>query len=440
MKICLVTAFPPSHRPLNEYGFHVARELNQKPELAVTVLADDLPSSMPELPGYSVVRCWDFDSLKNPVRLLTAIRAIRPEVVWFNLGFASFGSRPLPAFLSLTTPSLSRLCGFYTHVTLHQLVETVNLTDAGVTNPGVYRFGGALATHLLLSANSLSVLLPAYRRILWEKYTRGSVFVRPHGALFERPEPPDFSKRGNPSHRILAFGKWGTYKRLELLAAAFWRVAVDFPQVQLLVAGVDHPKTPGYLAEAQKYFAGDPRAKFLGYIPEDDIPSLFQSASVAVMPYSSSAGSSGAAHLACAYSVPIVASDIPDFRELVEEEGLAIELFEPGNASSLAERLLFLLRSPEALHTMARRNFTAALHMSMPQIISQYLRSFELQHRLRALRAAARLRKFPLWLPFRPILSRSVAKKFASWGAAGKTDASPARLPSLLPSEGHGDD
>ena len=31
MKICLVTAFPPSREALNEYGFHVARELQQTP-------------------------------------------------------------------------------------------------------------------------------------------------------------------------------------------------------------------------------------------------------------------------------------------------------------------------------------------------------------------------------------------------------------------------
>jgi len=34
------------------------------------------------------------------------------------------------------------------------------------------------------------------------------------------PEFPDFSRRSAPAHRILAFGKWGTYKRLELMIEA----------------------------------------------------------------------------------------------------------------------------------------------------------------------------------------------------------------------------
>ena len=40
MKICLVTAFPPSRRGLNEYGYHLAKELQQDLLISLTVLAD----------------------------------------------------------------------------------------------------------------------------------------------------------------------------------------------------------------------------------------------------------------------------------------------------------------------------------------------------------------------------------------------------------------
>ncbi len=42
MKICLVSAFPPSKVVLNEYGYHLARELHADPLIALTVLADEL--------------------------------------------------------------------------------------------------------------------------------------------------------------------------------------------------------------------------------------------------------------------------------------------------------------------------------------------------------------------------------------------------------------
>src|SRR5215813_2360563 len=124
MKICLVTAFPPSRHGLNEYGYHIARELQQLPGLRLFILADDLESPQPELPGYEITRCWGFNRLSNPMRLLRAIHENRPDVIWFNLGFASFGGSPLPAFIGLAIPALSRMRGYYTHVTLHQLVET----------------------------------------------------------------------------------------------------------------------------------------------------------------------------------------------------------------------------------------------------------------------------------------------------------------------------
>jgi glycosyltransferase involved in cell wall biosynthesis len=417
MKICLVTAFPPSRHPLTEYGFHLARELNRKPGVSLTVLGDQLTAPAPELSGYSVVRCWDFDRASNLRRLLKTIRTIKPDVVWYNLAFASFGVRPFPIFVCLTAPALTRLCGYQTHVTLHQLMETVDFADAGVSAPRIYRFAGTVATHLLLSANSLSVLLPTYRRILSEKYRRGRVSVRSHGVLFDRPEAPDFSQRGNPVHRVLAFGKWGTYKRIDLLVGAFKKVADQFPSLQLLIAGGEHPKAKGYIAGCRKAFGDDSRIRFLGYVDESDIPGLFQSASVAVMPYSSSAGSSGVAHLACAHGVPILASDIADFHELTNEEGVAIEFFEVGNMDSLAERLLGLLQSPAKLRRMAQQNFTAALQMSMPTIVEQYVSSFEMQQRIAALKAAARLRRSPRWMPFRSLLGRRVGRKFGIWNA-----------------------
>ena len=415
MKICLVTAFPPSRQGLNEYGFHIARELSQYPGLSLTILSDDLPQPEPELPGYNVIRCWAFDSLKNPVRLLRAIRRLRPDVVWFNLGFASFGGSPLPAFVGLAIPALSRLNGYYTHVTLHQLVETVDLTDAGVKSQTLYKIAGSIATHMLLTSNSLSVLLPAYRKILRERYRRGSVYVRAHGILSGRPEYPDMAKRGNPVHRILAFGKWGTYKRLEQLIEAFHRVEKLVPNVCLTIAGGDHPKTPGYVASVAKKYRDNPKLEFTGYVPEEDIPTLFQSTSVTVMPYSSSAGSSGVAHLACEYGVPIVASDISDFRELAQEEGIAIDLYKAGDVESLAEHLVNLLQLPEQLETMAIQNFSAALRMSMPEIIRQYIRSFDMQHRLKVLQAASRLRRMPRWMPLRPAFRGRVGRKLASW-------------------------
>lgn len=415
MKICLVTAFPPSRRGLNEYGFHLARELQRDPLLSLTILADELDDNAAELEDYHVIRCWRFDALSNPARLMRVVHDIKPDVVWFNLLFSSFGSQPVPAFLGLTQPALSRLSGRYTHVTLHHLMDNINLADSGVRFPRVYRTAGSLATRMLLMANSISVLLPVYRRTLIEKYRGDNVHFRAHGILGGRPEPPDFSQRGNPEHRILAFGKWGTYKRLELLLEAFQLISAEMPKVRLVVAGGNHPQAPGYVESVADSVRDNPQIEFTGYVAEDDIPTLFRRASVLVLPYSSATGASGVAHLACEFGVPIISAGIDDFREMAVDEGLAVGFYETGNAQSLAFEIQHLLNSDERMREMSEQNFSAALRMTMPQIIRQYLRSFDLQQRTRALEPIARFRRIPSWIPSRSAIFRAAAPRWQPW-------------------------
>jgi glycosyltransferase involved in cell wall biosynthesis len=415
MKICLVTAFPPSRRGLNEYGYHIARELQRDPLLSVTVLADELETSEPELEEFDVQRVWRFDSLSNPIRLRKALREHKPDVVWFNLLFSTFGNKPLSAFAGLTVPVFSRMSGRYTHVTLHHLMENIDLAHANVRFPRAYRMAGNLATRMLLAANSISVLLPAYRRTLINKYGGENVHFRAHGIMSARPEPPDYSRRGFPDHRVLAFGKWGTYKRLELLLEAFELVSARMPNAKLVVAGSNHPMTPGYVESVAKRYEGDSRIEFVGYVPEEDIPELFRNSSVLVMPYSSATGSSGVAHLAAEYGLPIICADIPDFHEMAQDEGLAILFYQTGSESSLSDQICGLLKSPEMAKEMSEQNFSAALRQTMPQIMRQYLRSFDLHQRARALEPISRFRRLPGWVPSRSAIFRAAAPRWVPW-------------------------
>lgn len=415
MKICLVSAFPPSRRGLSEYGYHIARELQADPLLSVTVLSDELSPDANELDTFDVVRCWQFNAFTNPFKLLRTIRELKPDVVWFNLLFSTFGDKPVPAAIGLLTPLLARLSGYYTHITLHHLMENINLQDGGVRFQKLYRFAGNIFTRLLLMANSVSVLLPAYRRTLIQKYSGRNVHFRAHGILSARPEFPDFSLRGGDEYRVVAFGKWGTYKRLELLLDAFGKVIERMPNARLVIAGGNHPMTPGYVESVAERFQGSPYVRFTGYLEEDQIPELFQKASMMVMPYSSATGSSGVAHLACEYGVPIVCADIPDFREMAQDEDLAVEFYETGDAESLGDTMLGLLQNEERMREMGEQNFYAALRQTMPQIMRKYLRSFDLHHRTRALRPMSRFRRIPAWVPSRSMLFRAAAPRWVSW-------------------------
>jgi len=415
MKICLVTTFPPSTGGLSEYGFHIAQELQRNRFLSLTVLADELPSEHVEPEGFSVLRCWSFDDPASVLRLITTLQRLKPDVVWFNLLFSTFGRSPLVAFSGLMTPLLARLSGRYTHVTLHHLMDTVDLKDVGIRHEWLYRFAGTLATRMLLLSHSVSVLMPGYRKILNDKYGGDNVHLRSHGILARRPQIPDFSRRGRPVHRILAFGKWGTYKRLELMVEAYNLVAAKLPDTRLVIAGGDHPQASGYTEMMRQLCADNPQIEFRGYVPEEELPDLFQSSSVAVMPYTSSTGCSGVAHLACAYGVPIVCADLADFRQMAQGEELAIEFYPPGDAAGLADCLTRFLQDPDKQQSMAMQNFSAALRMTMPNVVQKYLRHFELQQRVRALRYVSRSRRLPGWVPSKSLLLRFMTRNSLSW-------------------------
>jgi glycosyltransferase involved in cell wall biosynthesis len=402
MRICLVTAFPPSCRQLNEYAFHMARELQHNPGVELIILGDELSNysfatdqdgngvhSHSELPGFRVVRCWKFNSLTTPHRLLQTVRTIQPDVVWFNLVFSTFATQdhPVAAFAGLCVPAMTRALGFYTHVTLHHILEHVDFAGAGVRRESVFRLGSEMATRALLAASSVSVLLSGYQRTLIEKYSARNVVLGTHGVFKGIPTPPNFLKRGNPDHRILAIGHWGTYKRLETLMEAFPLVLEKVPNARLIIAGANHHTKPGYWESIRESQRGNPRIEFRGYVPEAAIPALFSTSSIVTMPYTSATGSSGPAHQACEYGVPIVCADLPDFRVMAADEEMAVDFHAPENAADLADKLVRILQSEERQHQMAEQNFLAALRMTMPNVVRSYLRWFELVKKQKALEA-----------------------------------------------------
>lgn len=394
MKICLVSSFPPSGRQLNEYALHLARELQNDSSVELTILADELTDYKfatdangnpvdqgEELTGFNVIRCWRVDSLSTSPRLLKTIRRLNPDVVWFNLVFSTFGTpaNPVAAFAGLIAPTLARAAGFYTHVTLHQVIEHVDLATNGVRRERLYRIGGEIATRALLKAHSVSVLLSGYREMLMAKYSAQNILLGTHGIFTTISDAPDFTRRGNPDLRILAFGNWGTYKRLETLMAAFPAVLAKIPNARLVVAGANHPAKPGYWESVRDAQPPGLPIEFRGYIPRHDVADLFRTSSVLVMPYDSATGSSGPAHQACEHGVPIVCADIADFRDMAANEDMAVSFYKIGDASDLARQLVGILESPELERSMAERNFGAGVQMTMDSVVRNYLRWFELR-------------------------------------------------------------
>lgn len=397
MKVALVTTFPPGTGTLNEYGYHLARHLLAKDEVdEVVLLVDELPDGQHYEPrdGLRIVETWRFGSLLNPLRIVQALRQTRPDAVVFNIQFASFGDRRLPAAVGLMAPALARLAGVPSIVLLHNLIDTVDLQAAGFhMHPIVeraVRFAGQVMTRVLLRADLVAVTMPTYVDLLRTRYGAGNVVLAPHGSFTDAAEPP-LDEPGR--RRIMTFGKFGTYKRIETLIDAFRILRASDPRTELVVAGSDSPNAVGYLAGLERANADLDGLSFTGYVPEEQVPELFRSSDVVVFPYTSTTGSSGVLHQAGEYGRAVVLPDIGDLAELIREEGFDAATFEPDDADDLARAVGSLLDDDEARARMGERNLAAARGLSLADVTDWYLLHID---QLRESRAQ-NPRRDPLW-------------------------------------------
>ncbi len=383
VRIGVITAFPPGRNSLNEFGFHFVKHLAANPDVeSVVVFADDTDAGPPiTLESHSEkveeTVCWKFNDPTNAFRLLKAVRKAKVDAVLINLQFATFGDTKLAGGLGLLAPALLKRAGIPTAVVLHNLADNVDMEDAGFTNSKVMAkvmtTAGRALTHAILKADYVALTIPRYVEFLRDSYGASNVLLAPHGS-FEEISEPTFGPVDDAPRKILAFGKWGTYKTVDVLVDAY-RVLLErgYDDVILEIAGTDSPNSQGYLAGVQAGCSDLENVVFTGYIDEADVPDMFMSSTTTAFPYTSTTGSSGVLHQAGSYGRSAVLPAIGDFVEVIEEEGFIGQYFEPGDASSLADALMKLLDDPTLNIEHGKRNYFASTGIPMAEVIDWHL-------------------------------------------------------------------
>ena len=320
---------------------------------------------------------WRFNSLSNAIRLVRAVRAANVDAVLVNLQFATFGDRRIPGAVGLLTPAMLALAGVPTGVILHNLVDNVDMQDAGFAGSKlmarVMQTAGRVLTRCILRADYVALTIPRYVEFLRSSYRADNVLLAPHGSFEEIPEPM-FGPPEQGPRRILAFGKWGTYKTVDVLVDAFrFLLERGYDDLELVIAGTDSPNSTGYLAGVADRSADLSNVVFTGYVAEEDVPALFTGATVTAFPYTSTTGSSGVLHQAGSYGRSAALPAIGDFVEVIEEEGFIGQYFEPGDANSLADALAKLIDDPALNADHGRRNYLAATGIPMSEVVDWHL-------------------------------------------------------------------
>ncbi|RKN80156.1 glycosyltransferase [Ulvibacterium marinum] len=386
MRLAIVTAYPPSKVTLTEYGYHLVKHFRLQEEVSEIILITDKTEGGKDLSfeeegcTITVKECWSFNNYLNVFKINQAISETRPDAVLFNLQFLKFGDKKIPAALGLMLPLICKLKGIPTISLLHNILEQVDLDNAGITTnkwlQKIYNFIGSTLTRFVLASDILAVTISKYKTILEEKYKSRNVALIPHGA-FETPPEPDYRLPEGPK-QVMAFGKFGTYKKVEIMIEAVEMIRKRTGEnIEIVIAGTDSPNTPGYLDAVKEKYSDVEQIRFTGYVAEEDVPRIFGESAVVVFPYTSTTGSSGVLHQAGSYGKAVALPDLGDLSILVQEEGYKGEFFDPESAESLADAIEHVLLDDSYRIHLGMTNYKAACSLPMSDITKMYVDYFK---------------------------------------------------------------
>jgi glycosyltransferase involved in cell wall biosynthesis len=352
--LCLVSSFPPSIHSLSEYSYNIAKGLCKSSRISkITVLADVATGEVLADNKIEVIRCWKLNDIYTSLKIIRKIHETKPDIVYFNLILRHFSSNRFINFLGYLAPAVAKkVLGIPVVVTLHNLAapEAFDISAIGYRYSIMTKLGIFLATKLILYADVVTLTHQYLVNLAKKKYNAKNVLYLSHG-LFE--EPVFDPKYGHK--RLLIFGRMGPYKGLEIALKAFKMVVNKDRESKLIIAGVSHYQHPGFLESLLSKYKQIPNLEFTGYVPEREIQAVFASCTAVLLPYTMSVWSSGAFMLACTYGRPVLASDLPDFKEL-QKEGAGVILFPAGDSEELAKAMELVLNDKELQKNLGEAN------------------------------------------------------------------------------------
>ncbi len=382
MKIAFVSPYPPSQVTLNEYGYHLIRSFVGKHEVEkIYVLTNHLEDngqySRYAIEGVEIIPCWKFNSLTSFWQIRQQLKALKPDVVIMNLQFMTFGEGKVQAALGLLTPLACKMLGIPSMVILHNITETVKLETIGMAGSkwktDLFLWIGKQLTKMILKADLVGLTISQYVDIIKEKYKANNVILLPHGN-FELPER-SYLPDALPEINLMAFGKFGTYKKVEVMLDAVKILQQKYPQQKFkaTIAGTDNPNVKGYLDGVKTTYSHMSNVEFTGYVPEEAVEVIFKESTFVIFPYTTTTGSSGILHQAGSYARACILPKIDDLERVVEEEGYGGAYFETDDAQSLADAVAHLIEHPEERKKYEDMNYAAAKGLPMNELAQWYL-------------------------------------------------------------------
>ncbi len=270
--------------------------------------------------------------VRGMCRLYARLRSHPPDVIHFQW-------LPLPLIDALFVPLLRRIAPVV--LTIH---DSNPYNGAG---PWLLRAGNMLAIrccdHLIVH-NRLSE-----RRMIERGLPAKRIHRIAHG-LLNQHEAAD-RMTDNDRVRFLQFGKIKDYKGVDILLKAIARLDPECrKRCHVSIVGRAYIDTAPLIRLVERHdLRGTVDLRF-DFVSDTDMALLFEAADFLVFPYRG-IDTSGVLMAAIARGIPVVASDIGCFAEMLSngEEGVLVP---PGDSEALAGALASLIRSPETRDRM----------------------------------------------------------------------------------------
>jgi len=354
---------------LSEYAYSLVNDLQKLPSIEhIDVITDILEETEVKNLNEKVTvhKTWKSDSPLSMISVLLKIMKLKPDIVHFNIHMAVFGRSRIANFAGLSLPFLCRVMGFKTVATLHNIVDKIDVRKTGYKNSFINQYSAFLVTKLIALSSTVTLTMKSHSDFFKQRYNCKHTETIPHGTWKNNSSNRDQLWK---SDSILYVGHSGPYKDLDLLLDAFKILESKKRGLKLIVAGSSHPNYPGFLENIKNHNTFE-NVLFTGYVPEAALQALFEKSNAVILPYHTCTGTSGVAHLASSYGTPIVATDLPEFRELAREGcGLLISQHRP---EALAEKIEEIIDNPKLALELKERNFNFANQRSWDNIASRF--------------------------------------------------------------------
>ncbi len=199
----------------------------------------------------------------------------------------------------------------------------------------------------------------------------GDVRILPNGldvGRFVRAQPaPDLPE----GRRMLWVGRLDRQKGFPVAVRAFQAAAKEFPDLSFVVVGEGRDR----VAVERLPPAGRACVRILGAVPNDLLPPYLAGADVFVSPATGQESFGYVLVEAMAAGVPVVASDIPGYREVVtnEVDGLLVP---PGDPDALAAAIARILRDPALADHLREAGRTLAARFDWDVLVGDVERAY----------------------------------------------------------------